>query len=106
MSSCQSKTLLRPPETIRTSSRVPLPFNQADVQAPSKRACDLLQKIQPRDDLPAFEPRNVRLLRARQCGELDLTHLLLLAKPLHLTSELEPIELGPELRVLHALLHD
>jgi hypothetical protein len=37
------------------------------------------------------------LLRARERGELDLTHLLLLTKPLHLASKLQPIELGPEL---------
>src|SRR6267143_1087685 len=39
-------------------------------------------------------------------GELDLTHLLLLTKPLHLSCELQPIELSPELGILRALLSD
>jgi len=44
------------------------------------------------------------LLPAGERGELDLTHLLLLTKPLHLACELQPIELGPELRILRPLL--
>jgi len=72
----------------------------------TKRARDLLEKVQPRDHLAALEPRDVRLLRTRERGELDLTHLLFLTKPLHLSCELQPIELSPELGILRALLSD
>ena len=68
----------------------------------TKRARDLLEKVQPRDHLAAFEPRDVRLLRTRERGELDLTHLLFLTKPLHLACEVQPIELSPELGILRA----
>src|SRR5712691_13026182 len=85
---------------------MPLPLNDADVQVPTKRARDLLEKVQPRDHLAALEPRDVRLLRAGERGELDLTHLLFLTKPLHLSCELQPIELSPELGILRALLSD
>src|SRR5712691_1576136 len=85
---------------------MPLPLDDADVQVSTERARDLLQKVQPRDHLAALEPRDVRLLRAGERGESDLTHLLLLTKPLHLSCELQPIELGPELWILRALLCD
>ncbi len=71
----------------------------------TKRARDLLEKVQPRDHLAALEPRDVRLLCAGERGELDLTHLLFLTKPLHLSCELQPIELRPEHGIPRALLY-